>query len=163
MDGPCARFSRNGRYRYLLTRPIGTGPRVTFVMLNPSTADAFRNDPTIRKCIGFAQRWQCGQLTVINLFALRTPSPRDLHHDPDPVGPRNRATIIQIMQQLIPNQDIIIAAWGTHGQLHNQAEKSLRLMNQFGIEIECLGHTMGGHPRHPLYVRYETKRTPLKV
>src|SRR5215213_9378089 len=89
-----ALFSACGRYRYLLTRQLGEGAlgqakMATFIMLNPSTADATRNDPTIRKCIGFAQRWQCDTLQVLNLFAVRATLPRDMKRADDPVGPDN--------------------------------------------------------------------------
>src|SRR4051812_41324552 len=84
-------FSRCGKYRYLLTRSWADGPTATFIMLNPSTAGAEQNDPTIRKCIGFAQRLGFGGLQAINLFALRTPSPVILRKARRPIGPGNQA------------------------------------------------------------------------
>src|SRR5437588_2477108 len=94
LEPACSRgsavFSPDGRYRYLLTRRLGRSRRVaTFIMLNPSTADAINNDPTIRKCVGFARRWGCGLLQVVNLFALRATEPRVLRAAADPVGPEN--------------------------------------------------------------------------
>src|SRR3954462_13242745 len=91
-EGGGAIFSACGRYRYLLTRQLGEGSVgqekkvATFIMLNPSTADATRNDPTIRKCIGFAQRWQCERLQVLNLFAVRATLPRDMKRADEPIG-----------------------------------------------------------------------------
>src|SRR4051812_49823510 len=84
-------ISACGAYRYVLTRQVGGGVRrATFIMLNPSTADASNDDPTIRRCIGFAQRWGCGQLAVLNLFAYRATDPADLKRASEPVGPENR-------------------------------------------------------------------------
>ena len=79
-----------GAYRYLLTRRFGPGKKLaTFVMLNPSTADAERDDATIRKCVGFARSWGCAGLQVVNLFAFRATDPTDLRMADDPVGPEN--------------------------------------------------------------------------
>ena len=85
-----AHFSRCGRYRYALRRtfPAGQGT-VLFVGLNPSTADAHVDDPTIRRCMGFAAAWGHRELWVANLFALRSPYPDALLGADDPVGPRN--------------------------------------------------------------------------
>src|SRR5690606_18576726 len=93
-----ARFSPCGQYRYLLTRPIPApfwkpdAGEAVFVMLNPSTADASEDDPTIRRCIGFAKEWGCTGLTVANLYALRSTDPKGLWKHRDPVGPENDAT-----------------------------------------------------------------------
>src|SRR5262245_40859152 len=87
---PRAVFSSCGTYRYVLRREIGPGDTTaTFIMLNPSTADAARDHPTIRRCIGFARRWGCGQLVCLNLFAFRATDPARLKCAADPVGPRN--------------------------------------------------------------------------
>src|SRR5262245_34051042 len=92
-----ARFSRDRRYRYSLSRRFGDGPTSVFIMLNPSTADAERDDPTIRKCVGFCRRWGVGELHVVNLFAFRAVSPFDMKKADDPVGPRNRRAIEQAL------------------------------------------------------------------
>jgi hypothetical protein len=85
-----AAFSRDGRYRYALWREWDAAkPCVLFIGLNPSSADDRRDDPTIRRCTGFARRWGFGRLAVGNLFALRTPHPSQLRRVPSPVGPRN--------------------------------------------------------------------------
>ncbi len=88
-------LSRDGRYRYHLYRPIpGAGQRIaTFIMLNPSTADQETDDPTIRKCMGFCRRWNCGELNVVNLFAIRATNPAEIGKTLNPVGPQNRAWI----------------------------------------------------------------------
>ena len=94
--GPVALFSEDRRYRYLLTRQVGFGDkRVTFLMLNPSTADEERNDPTIRRCINFANAWGFGWLDVTNLSSLRATNPKEmLEAGPEPwdVWDRSRGT-----------------------------------------------------------------------
>ena len=93
---PDARFSDDRRYRYLLTRRVGSGTKsVMFLMLNPSTADEVRDDPTIRRCIGFANSWECGWLYVTNLSPLRATDPADVLEagpEPDDVWDSNMKT-----------------------------------------------------------------------
>jgi hypothetical protein len=85
-----ATFDPTGAYRYALWRVWdGNRPPLVFVMLNPSIADAERDDPTIRRCLGFACAWGYGALTVVNLFALRATCPHTLRRAADPVGPDN--------------------------------------------------------------------------
>ncbi|PKN80874.1 MAG: hypothetical protein CVU47_08520, partial [Chloroflexi bacterium HGW-Chloroflexi-9] len=88
-----ASFSRDGRYRYSLVRRWGDGPRVAWVMLNPSTADATRDDPTLRRVIAISRRAGFGALEVVNLWALRSAHPADLARAADPVGPRADAAL----------------------------------------------------------------------
>ena len=133
-------------YRYTLERHWGAAKPAVFVMLNPSTADAFTEDPTIRRCISFAKREGCGGLIVVNLFALRATDPKALYSHPDPVGPLNDGIVYEATRQGSP----LIAAWGAHGVLHGRAEAVARLL-EFN-DVMCLGATKDGHPRHPLYV-----------
>src|SRR5689334_19453129 len=107
-------ISACGRYRYVLTRQVGPGSRrATFVMLNPSTADATNDDPTIRRCIGFAREWGCGRLVVLNLFAFRATDPADLKRAIDPVGPENRDWFERTLRP--PHDGPLVCAWGVHG------------------------------------------------
>ena len=105
-------FDPTGAYRYTLTRswPDGRG-RVAFVLLNPSTADSERNDPTIRRCIGFARHWGFGALEVVNLFAYRTPHPAALRMAPDPVGRDNDRHLLAAFGRA----ELLVTAWGVHG------------------------------------------------
>ena len=138
-------FSDCGRYRYLLTRRWGDGPAATFVMLNQSTADAATDDPTIRRCIGFAKSWDCGSLNVVNLFACRATNPRELLAATDPVGPRNDA----FLHSYLPDG---VAAWGAHKLATARARGVVRAFVR-SSPLWCLGVTKDGHPRHPLYVK----------
>jgi hypothetical protein len=153
--GASAILSDDGVYRYTLGRRWAPGPAVLWIMLNPSTADAAVDDPTIRRCIGFSKAWGYSALTVVNLFALRATNPARLYRHEDPVGPVNDAHIVTQAQRAVE----AVAAWGTHGALRDRAEYVRRLVD--GIPLVCLGVTRGGHPRHPLYVRGSTGRVPF--
>ena len=104
-----ATFSADRRYRYRLWREWDRSRAVVaFVMLNPSTADASRDDPTIRRCIGFARAWGFGGVEVANLFALRATDPRHLRGVPDPVGPRNARSL----KLALAHASLVVVAWG---------------------------------------------------
>lgn len=139
-----------GTYRYLLSRvwESNTG-KVVFVMLNPSTADGTEDDPTIRRCVGFAKDWGYGGLEVVNLFALRSTKPEHVFVHPEPVGTENDATILEAVH----GADLIVAAWGTMGNRMRRDRAVLELFKE--KEVYCLSTTRDGHPRHPLYVRRE--------
>lgn len=144
-----------GTYRYTLHRRIPSVLRwvkpCLFVMLNPSTADATMDDPTIRRCIGFAKREGCTSLTVVNLFALRATDPAELTEHIDPFGPDNAA---HLREQIDAHQKIgiIVAAWGSHPMSHD-LEVSPVKQELRGAGAVCLGMTKDGSPRHPLYVK----------
>lgn len=142
-----------GRYRYELTRKWNESlPALTFIMLNPSTADATLDDPTIRRCIGFARAQGFGGLRVLNIFAFRATDPADMKAALDPVGPTNDAVIRDTFMRALADGAPIIAAWGVHGA-HMGREAAVRaLAAECGVTLMCLGTTTDGHPRHPLYV-----------
>ncbi|KGI79123.1 hypothetical protein LF63_0100820 [Oleiagrimonas soli] len=148
MDAAAA-FSACGRYRYALWRRWGEGPTALFVMLNPSTASATANDPTIRRCIGFARAWGYGALAVGNLFAWRTPSPDKLRRARSPVGRDNDAWL----QRLQAEAALTVAAWGHHGALRRRDAVVRALLR----EPHVLGLTRDHAPRHPLYMRADTQ------
>jgi hypothetical protein len=143
-------------WRYLLSRdfPEGEGT-LNFLMLNPSTADAVRNDPTVRRCIGYAQRWGYATLLVTNIFAFRATLPRVLAAAPDPVGPENDAYIVQTAR----TAERVVIAWGIHGRLHDRDRCVIELLRD--IPLLHLGLTREGHPRHPLYVRGDADCAPF--
>lgn len=140
-----------GAYRYRLTRRWGAGPVCTFIMLNPSTADATEDDPTIRRCVGFAHRERCGSLMVVNLFAFRAANPADLLAADNPTGPGNFEALSGATATAIKNGWPLISAWGAH-----YAAKKRGAEIRAVLPTMCLGKTADGSPRHPLYVRANT-------
>ena len=150
-----ASFSRDRRYRYELGRRWDLGPAVTWVMLNPSTADATVDDPTIRRCIDFSRNWGFGGLRVVNLFALRTPEPSALLHVDDLLGPGGDRRLRAALREA----DEVVVAWGNvHPRLRARVEAIASLLP---AGVSCLGLTARGEPRHPLYVRGDTRPVPF--
>ena len=116
-------------------------------MLNPSTADAELDDPTIRRCMGFARDWDYGGIRVCNLYAYRATKPDDLKGVLDPVGPRNDSAILSA----VADAGRIIAAWGAWpGPFEVRTHRVQDLLR--GRHVEALGLTKSGAPRHPLYM-----------
>ena len=151
-------FSHDRMYRYLLTRRVGVSQsRELFIMLNPSAADEERNDPTIRRCIGFARDWGFGVLEVVNLFALMSTDPKGLLDAEDPVGPDNDATI----QAALQRADKVILAWGNHASRHRQRTAHVTRMALDVSTPHHLGLTKLGFPRHPLLLPRSTRPTPF--
>ncbi len=158
--GAC--FDPTGTYRYSLWRSWhADAPRVVFIMLNPSTADASTNDATIRRCLQFAQSWQYGSLEVVNLFAFRTPYPQQLQTVPDPIGSK----CDRFIQIAVEQADRVILAWGNGGKLHGRDQAVLQLLNDrsglLADRLACLGRTQSGHPRHPLYLKQDVQVMPF--
>ena len=152
-----AEFDHSRRYRYLLRRGLGMGEgRITFCMLNPSTADEQVNDPTIRRCIGFGQSWGYGELLVVNLSPLRATNPRDLYAagpEPDYVWSEN----LHHIRQAATASGMMVLAYGNGGKWESRGAKVVAELDRQGITPYCLGRTGEGHPRHPLYVRGDTQ------
>lgn len=166
-----ARFSTDRRYRYLLTRDLPkaqgdllagwqspTGGPLLFVMLNPSVADGRRDDPTIRRCIGYAQRWGYTRLEVVNLYARICTDPARLFDDDDPIGPRNDAWLRRCARRA----SLVVCAWGASGGRAAviRAAEVVGLLHDDGVRLHHLGLTAGGAPRHPLYVPGDVAPAP---
>ena len=149
-----ATLSADRAYRYLLTRRWGDGPAMTWIMLNPGTADAAHDDPTIRRCVAFARREGCEAIGVVNLFALRAAGPRGLRLSPDPAGPGNDGFLLAR-----PAASCVAAAWGALGGLRGRSDQVRGMLA--GVPLLCLGVTSAGEPRHPLYVRSDAPFVPL--
>lgn len=156
-----AHLSPDGLYRYTLTRHWDGRPMIVFCMLNPSTADAARDDPTIRRVMAFARREGCGGVKVVNLFALRATDPAALKEAENPFGINNDRVIKSAARYVITanryghNQVRFVAAWGTGGSLYNASGRTLEAIEKLrrgGLQVFCLGITGEGFPRHPLYV-----------
>lgn len=153
-------LSDDGVYRYELGRRWADGPCDLWIMLNPSTADATLDDPTIRRCIGFSKGWGAGSLIVVNLFALRATDPAALLRHPDPVGPDNDERIAD----LAASAERVVAAWGAHKLAAPRARELARGIadgDWTTLSVKALGTTKAGAPRHPLYVRGDTELVPL--
>ncbi len=150
-----ATLSECGQYRYDLTRRWGEGQNLCWVMLNPSTADETKDDPTIRRCIRFSKEWGFGGLIVVNLFALRASDPHELAVHAAPVGPENDKRAGFWIRHL-PS----IAAWGSHKLAASRVPWVRKQAWFAGAPLRCLGTTKDGSPRHPLYVRADTQPIP---
>lgn len=138
-------LSPDRMYRYTLSRTWSDLlPGVCFVMLNPSLADAEQDDPTLRRCIGFATRWGFGRLEVVNLYAYRSPYPTDLRLAPDPIGPDNDTYIARASGTAA----LTVVAWGVLGHIGPLRRDILPLLT----DPQCLAITRTGAPKHPLYV-----------
>ncbi len=143
-------YSPCERYRYALTRIWGTGPRVLFVMLNPSTATEVQNDPTVERCERRARALGYGGFRVCNIFAWRDTDPRAMRAAADPVGPANDAAI----RDGALWADAIVCAWGTHGAHLDRGRQVETLLRATGRPLTHLGLSKDGHPKHPLYIAY---------
>ena len=158
-----AEVSDCGMYRWWLRRSwrfFENGIHVTgkgcccFILLNPSTADGTQDDPTIRRCIGFAQLWGYDSLSVRNLFAWRATDPKELVHAETVTGGHRGDT--ELIAGLTAN--LTVVAWGSKVPFKRDRE-AVELFNKSfpGVPLHCLGVTKSGSPRHPLYVRADTK------
>ncbi len=148
-----ATISECGQYRYQLSRSWDVEkPRVLFVMLNPSTADAEIDDATIRSCIRLCKSWDYGGLEVVNLFAFRATKPKDMDAAPDPIGPQND----EYIQDAIARTDFTVCAWGAHKAAIPRAKHVVGLIRQRRDFAHCLGVTKAGAPKHPLYIKTGT-------
>jgi hypothetical protein len=152
-----ALISPNGVYRYWLSRRWEgrPAPLMAWVMLNPSTADATVDDPTIRRVMHFSRREGYAGCLVMNLFALRTPDSSQLRRHPNPVGVRND----RFLQQLARKGDSIVVAWGSKAlpaRVHEVLNGALK-----DAHLICLGKTGHGYPRHPLYLPNDTWFRPF--
>lgn len=156
-----AAISDCGTYRYQLTRAWAPGPCDVWIMLNPSTADAEIDDPTIRRCVGFSRGWGSGSLVVVNLFALRATDPEALVRHPDPIGPENDRHIELAAAGAHHHGGRVIAAWGAHRMAEYRAWDVHRVVRRQG-PLVALGVTKQGAPRHPLYVKGDASLQPWR-
>jgi hypothetical protein len=148
-------FSDCGRYRYILQRRWAAGPAVVFVMLNPSTADETRNDPTIERCERRARAMGLAGVRIVNLCAFRAVRPADLWHAADPEGPANAGHVLRACH----GAGMVICAWGVHGARVGRGERMRTALAEGSLDLWHLGLTKGGQPRHPLYVGYRVQPT----
>ena len=142
-----------GAYRYRLSRVWDQACySLPIIMLNPSTADANLDDPTVRRCVSFAQREGYGGIIVMNLFAFRATSPDDMKSAGDPFGDKCGYHLDTLFEYANEHRTPVLAAWGAHGG-YKQRDASIKAIAKgWGTPLVCLGKTASGHPRHPLYV-----------
>lgn len=149
-------ISACGQYRYNLSRWWGQGDRLRFVMLNPSTADAEVDDPTIRRCMGFARSLLFEGIDVVNLYAFRATKPADLWKADEPTGgERNDDLLREVLRQ--SRVQPVIAAWGANARPERVAEFLSWRDAVCGARVLALGLTKAGAPRHPLYLRADAQ------
>lgn len=149
-----ALFSPCKTWRYRLTRSWQGGRGgILWIMLNPSTADAVRVDPTVRRAITFSIIWGHAHACIGNVFALRATSPRHLYDHADPVGPDTD----RHLAAMIGDAERIVLAWGNHALHAQRYAQILDLLR--GHERRCchLGLTKQGLPKHPLYLSGDTR------
>lgn len=157
-----AYISPCGQYRYGLERRWDRrAAMLPIIMLNPSTADADIDDPTIRRCMAFARRDGFGGIAVGNLFAFRATSPETMMAASDPIGPLGSIALDELLSGAASAKAPVLAAWGAHGAHRGRAEMVAISARGLGAQLVCLGTTKQGHPRHPLYVRGDQPFVPF--
>jgi hypothetical protein len=149
-------FSDDEAYRYILARGDVNAKTVNWVLLNPSTATEDINDPTITRCIKYAERWGYGGVFITNIFALRSTDPKNLYNSTDPVGTFNDTYIRWCAGQ----SELIVAGWGSHGKLRGRGGEVARLLHNVRKRPKCLKMTKAGHPGHPLYLKANLRPQP---
>ncbi len=154
-------FSADRVYRYTLRRvwDLNNPKRCLFIMLNPSTADEDKNDPTIRRCIAFAKAWGYGGLTVVNIFAFRATDPKVMRAAIDPIG---IATNDFHIKNCALGANIVVCAWGAHGAFKDRSAAVKQLLTDNAIKPHYLKLNADGQPAHPLYLRGDLKPVEWK-
>jgi hypothetical protein len=145
-----AAFSRCRRWRYLLWRRWDEGkPAANFLMLNPSTADEVKLDPSCTRARVYAERWGFGALIVTNIFGWRATDPEEMKSVRDPVGRGNDAAILRAAREAA----IVVCAWGNHGLHLERSSKVLEFLKSNAVELSFLRmNKTTGQPAHPLYL-----------
>lgn len=153
-------------YRYQLDRSWDPDmAQMVWIMLNPSTADARVDDPTILACTDIARRNHCGSIKVVNLFAWRSSHPSDLWRAKDPVGPLNDRFIARAIGAKYRQRILVVAAWGTSGWKFGRDQHVCALAAALDVSLHCIGRTQQGHPKHPLArgLHRVARETPLET
>lgn len=144
-----ARFSRCRNWRYLLWRRWGPGPVANFLMLNPSTADEIKLDPSCTRARNYAEQWRYGALVVTNLFGWRATDPGEMKAARDPVGRGNDAAILDAAR----GAALVVCAWGNHGRHRGRSAYVINYLRKAGVSLHVLRMNGCGEPAHPLYLR----------
>jgi len=163
-----------GKYRYELRRRLTAEQpyahkyerKTCFIMLNPSTADANKDDPTIRRCTAFAHQWGTAELIVVNLFAFRATEPKQLFvaakEGLDIIGPENDSYIRHAVEEA--DNGVIVCAWGQHGHRYGREQDVVRMLHKHdpAVPLTALKLAKNGTPYHPLYLPLTSQPWPWK-
>lgn len=152
-------YSDDGRYRWSYTRDIGDGPTICWIGLNPGTGDSDgKRRPTLQRMVDRSLALDMGRIVLVNIFAWRDTNPKALRSahtaGHDIVGPRCDEAIRAAADEAA----LVVAAWGSHGSLLGRGDKVSATLD----DARCLGTTIKGMPRHPLYVRADQRFVPLE-
>jgi hypothetical protein len=146
--GP-ATFSRDRRYRYTLTRVWDKDkPKILWVMLNPSTADETKLDPTLRRCLDYSYAWGYGMFAVCNLYAIRSTDRLAILKEREPIGVDND----EYIKTYARYADLVMCGWGTYGYYNDRGKKVKAMIEAEGKTPHYLVLTKDGYPSHPLYL-----------
>ena len=152
-----AEFSPDRRYRYRLWRCWGIGPMLMVIGLNPSTADEATDDPTVRRCVGYAQAWGFAGLRVLNVSGFRSTDPlpmlRSLRMADDYEYRQKNLNVVRSEARItIAEGGAVLAAWGAHGARDGLGEMMTHWLERDHVPVACLGLTKDKQPKHPLYL-----------
>ena len=154
-----AKFSADRKYRYTLHRVWQpAAPLACYVLLNPSTADETKNDPTVSRCQTRAINAGFGGLIVVNIFAWRSTDPAELYRVPDPVG---IASNDRFIIEAVRGSHLVVCGWGKHGALAGRGSEVLKLIRSAGKTPHALRINSDGSPEHPLYLSYKLQPLPI--
>jgi hypothetical protein len=167
-----AAFSRDRRHRYVLGREFQTAQgdllsgwaavqpgTCVWLMLNPSLADGRGDDPTLRRCLAFTASWGFRRLEVVNLFTCVSPRPEQIRADGAPNGPRADKELRSALRRAA----LVVVAWGAHGGYQGRDAAIVRHLRRLACPVMCLGRTLQGHPRHPLYLDGQALPEPFPL
>jgi len=142
-------FSRCRRWRYLLWRCWDESkPAANFLMLNPSTADERKLDPSCTRARDYAERWGFGAVVITNIFGWRATDPEEMKSAEDPVGRGNDTAIVRAAREA----KLVVCAWGNHGEHLGRGAEVTTMLRKHGIALAALRLNDAGHPAHPLYL-----------
>jgi hypothetical protein len=153
-----AKFSRCRKWRYLLWRCWSNGPIANFLMLNPSTADEVKLDPSCTRARVYAEQWRFGALIVTNLFGWRATDPGEMKAVRDPVGRGNDAAILSVARAA----GVVVCAWGNHGLHLERSARVTKMLRDAGVKLHVLRMNGCGEPAHPLYLPGSLQPTPWR-
>jgi hypothetical protein len=162
-----AEFSADRLYRRRLDRWWAPGPRIGWLMCNPSDAGEDKDDPTVRKCTGFTSRWGYCGFTIVNPFDVVLTDSNLLHRVAEPASARNAEVIAAVARDI----ELLVVAWGCESVMRRIAKRgldprdSIRLMLRANpnLDLQCLGTSPAGNPYHPLMLAYATPLIPFEV